>query len=469
MIPSIPLLKGTFPGELIRDEDIWGEEEAEAFSADQSTTTEASLEAHEPEADSLISQYFGDVRQFALLTRSQEEGLWRRIEQLKARVRRVLYTSPIALHTLTEIWQQVQRGDTPVEHVVQEATASAPDHQIHLSHVEQALRYLHHLAMQLQRLAPSSRVVAESVQQRRVQRQERANLWRQWIATWEAMRLHARVYDELCLELEVAYCAQPEEPLLRAAHAALARTEQTLEQAKAEMLRANLRLVIYVAKRYRDQGVPFLDLIQEGNIGLMRALEKFEPDRGLRFVTYAHWWVRQAISRAVIEQRCTVRLPGHVVERKNKLRATSDKLWQVYGRSPTVPELSVALGWSQEEVETLQGARQVVVQLHEPVTDDGRRLEDMMEDEQTPQPDVLVADKELQQRVAACLADLPEREACILRLRFGLQTDHAHSLKEIGDLFGLSRERIRQLERIALEKLRHADCTESLADFIRVA
>jgi RNA polymerase sigma factor (sigma-70 family) len=468
MIPTIPLLKGNFPGELIQGGDIWGDEE-EDLSADQSSTTEESLEVQEPEADSLISQYFGDVRQFALLTRTQEEGLWRRIEQLKARVRRVLYTSPIALPTLTRIWQQVLREDTPVEHVVQDTTSTVAEDQVQRSYVAQGLQHLQDLARQLQHVVLASQPIAETAQQRRAHRLERVSLWRQWIATWEAMRLHTRVYDELCLELEVAYCAQPEEPRLRAAHAALVRTELALEQAKAGMLRANLRLVIYVAKRYRDQGVPFLDLIQEGNIGLMRALEKFEPDRGLRFVTYAHWWVRQAISRAVIEQRCTVRLPGHVVERKNKLRATSDKLWQVYGRSPTTSELSVALGWPQEEVEMLLGARQIVVQLHEPVTDDGRRLEDMMEDDQTPQPDVLVADKELQQRVAACLADLPEREACILRLRFGLQTDHAHSLKEIGDLFGLSRERIRQLERIALEKLRHADCTESLADFIRVA
>jgi RNA polymerase primary sigma factor len=331
-----------------------------------------------------------------------------------------------------------------------------------------AMKHLQELAKHLQRLDTRRQLVSHPKSAQRARRHERACLWHQWIGTCEALHLHASVYKHMRLALETAQCAQPDDPALRAAHTALVRSERELERAKAEMLRANLRLAIYVAKRYRGQGVPFLDLIQEGNLGLMRALEKFEPERGLKFVTYAHWWVRQAISRAIIEQRGTVRLPGHIVERRSKLRAASDKHWQVHGQEPSVQELSAALGWPQEEVEALQGARQVIVQLHEPVTDDGRRIEDTMEDEQTPRPDVLVADRELQQRIAVCLADLPEREARILRLRFGLETDHSHSLKEIGEIFGLSRERIRQLERIALEKLRQAECGGLLADFVDV-
>jgi RNA polymerase primary sigma factor len=235
------------------------------------------------------------------------------------------------------------------------------------------------------------------------------------------------------------------------------------------MLRANLRLVIYIAKQFRQDQVPFLDLIQEGNIGLMRALEKFEPSRGLKFITYAHWWVRQAIGRAIVDQSRTVRLPSHVIERKNKLRAAETKLRQVDRRIPNVQELSVELGWTPEEIEALRDTRQVMVRLHEPLAEDGRLFEEMVEDEQSLDPDRVVSQRELREQVAACLKSLPDREAQILRLRFGLDTDRAHSLKEIGDLYGLSRERIRQLERLALKKLRSSKRGSLLADFVTVA
>jgi RNA polymerase sigma factor (sigma-70 family) len=461
--PFQEVLTDTFEA---RDEP-WAEADAEDASVQGETETEEILGAYDPEADSLVAQYFGDVRQFALLTRAEERALWQRIERLKKRVCRVVYTSPVFLPTLTRLWQQAKRGEISCEEMVENQGASAATQTVPAA-FEAAVMHLQDLAKPLQRHEARRQGGADARQARRTQHHKRARLWRQWLITCEALQLHTRVHERLRLALETAHQARPDDAALRTAYTALVRRERELERAKAEMLRANLRLSIYVAKRYRGQGVPFLDLIQEGNLGLMRALEKFEPDRGLKFVTYAHWWVRQAISRAIIEQRSTVRLPGHVVERRSKLRTASDKLWQVHGRVPSVPELSAALGWSQEEVEALQGARQMVVQIHEPVTDDGKRVEDTMEDEQTPQPDVLVAGRELQQHIAGCLADLPEREAHILRLRFGLETDHAHSLKEIGELFGLSRERIRQLERIALQKLRQAECGGVLADFADV-
>jgi RNA polymerase primary sigma factor len=200
----------------------------------------------------------------------------------------------------------------------------------------------------------------------------------------------------------------------------------------------------------------------------MRALDKFESQRGLKFVTYAHWWVRQAITRATVEQHSSIRLPSYMVDRRSKLRATREKLGQVYGRAPNAQELGMALGWTLHKVEALQGFKPVFVRLHEPVTDDGRRLEEAVEDERTPQPDILVAHTQLRQRVVASLSDLPEREAQLLRLRFGLDTDHPHSLQEIGTLFGLSRERVRQLEKMALEKLRHSASAAVLADFAEV-
>jgi RNA polymerase primary sigma factor len=426
--------------------------------------------AYDPETDGLVAQYFGDVRQFALLTRSQEETLWQYIEHLKKRVRRALYTAPVCLPTLQKLWQEVVAGDRLLHDVVAETTPISDDGAVSWAPLEAAIVSLQESMLRLQELKTGERqLVGASRQTRRAMQQARADLWRQYLATCEGLRLQPAVHEALEQALDTALLERPDDLSLRAARRGWSRANDALQEAKATMLRANLRLVIYVAKRFRNEDVPFLDLIQEGNIGLMRALEKFDPSRGLKFVTYAHWWVRQAIGRAISDQARTVRLPSHVVERKSKLRAAETKLWQVHKRMPNAQELSAELGWTPQEVGALKDMRQVMVRMHEPLSDDGRLFEETVADEHALEPDVVVAQRELLDRVADCLSALPEREAHILRLRFGLDTDHAHSLKEIGDLYGLSRERIRQLEMVALNKLRSSECSALLADFADVA
>jgi RNA polymerase sigma factor (sigma-70 family) len=436
---------------------IWPTADRDEFPVADEGRTEPGFTEPDPELDNLVAQYFGDVRQFALLNRAQEEALWERIEHLKKRARRALYLSPICLPTLHNLWQDVVRGELLLHDVVAETTVIADDDPAPYAPFEATILSLQDLRQRLQHLMGKR------------QWQMRADSWHQWLATCEALQLQPSVHETLRCALDAALLEQPDHVALRAARSGWSRATRALEEAKAQMLRANLRLVIYVAKRFRNDDVPFLDLIQEGNIGLMRALEKFEPSRGLKFVTYAHWWVRQAIGRAIVEQARTVRLPSHVVERKNKLRVAETKLWQVHKRFPTPQELSAELGWTSQEVETLQDTRQVMLRLHEPLSEDGQRFEEIVEDEHNLDPNDVVAQRELQERLADCLNGLPEREAQILRLRFGLDTDHAHSLREIGELYGLSRERIRQLETIALNKLRDSTRCALLADFVDVA
>jgi RNA polymerase primary sigma factor len=302
-----------------------------------------------------------------------------------------------------------------------------------------------------------------AAQERRVHRRERFRLWRAWLTTCESLRLHPHVQEAMTEALADAARTQPEDAALQAASRAHARAQEALDQAKAQMMQANLRLVIHIAHRYRDRGVPLLDLIQEGNLGLMRAVDKFEPRRGLRFVTYAHWWIRQAISRALGEQHHTIRLPSHVIERQSKLRAAATRLWERQGRAPSAQDLSAALGWTPQEVEELLSAVQPMVQLQQPITDDGTALQDVLEDTQTPQPEVLIAEEQVRRGVHACLGHLPEREALILRLRYGLEACEPQSLQEIGDVLGLSRERVRQLEQQAFAKLRQLPQSAALA------
>jgi len=279
--------------------------------------------------------------------------------------------------------------------------------------------------------------------------------------------LHPHVHEAMREALEDARRAQPEDPALQVAYRTWMHAQRELDQAKAQMMQANLRLVIHVATRFRDRGVPFLDLIQEGNLGLMRAVDKFEPRRGLRFVTYAHWWIRQAISRAIGEQYRTIRLPSHVIERKSKLHTAATKLWAHQGRAPHVQELGATLGWSPQEVEDLLISVQPLAQLQQPITDDGDALQDVLADTEAPQPDELVAEEQMRRGVEECLVHLTEREAFIVRLRYGLDTHEPHSLQEIGDLLGVSRERVRQLEKQAFAKLRRLRQNTVLAELLQ--
>ncbi len=447
---------------------VWMEAESEKNSLEYGVEAEEEQESSKAntEFDNLVARYFGDVRQFALLNRTQEKELWQAIEDAQTRVRRALCASSVALATLSRLWHQIELNEMRLDQVLCEITEENQDER--RVQLGAAVVLLQEHSVKLRRLRVRSRATSRSAVKRRALRQESVALWRECIELWESLTLLPSVYEAVRLALQVAVDSSPHDPGLRASRVFWVRTNQRLMLAKTKMLRANLRLVIHVANRYRGRGVPFLDLIQEGNIGLMRALEKFEHRRGLKFVTYAHWWVRQAISRAITEQYRTVRLPNHVVERKNKLRTVGDRLWDAHGRAPNADELSSELGWTSKEVEELMLAVQPIMRLHQPVADDGSMLTDILEDEQAPRPDDMLAEEQLQRRLADCLASLTEREAFILRLRYGLESDHPHTLQEIADILGLSRERVRQLERQAFEKLRQPHRSALLADFVAV-
>lgn len=233
---------------------------------------------------------------------------------------------------------------------------------------------------------------------------------------------------------------------------------QEAEAAREALIKANQRLVISVAKRYRGLGVPFLDLIQEGNLGLMRAVERFDPDKGNRLSTYAMWWIRQSIIRAVANLSRTIRVPIHAGERERKLRKVAQELQQSLGRTPTANELAAELGLTPRQVQRLQNMGQQAVSLDQPIREgeaDGSSLADLIEDENSLAPADLAAQRLLRDDVAAVLADLKPREAEVLRLRYGLEGERVHTLKEVGELMGVTRERVRQLEMRALRKLRH--------------
>ena len=290
----------------------------------------------DPAVDTVMAQYFGDVRRFALLSFAEEQALGRRIIRGQRRVRWALYTAPMALPTLRRLWQEEAPQASPVQEDQPSRADATPASGAAREHDPQALWQLEELATRLRGLDDAPRT----------HRHARARLWRAWLRTWETLRVSPQVTEAIRTALAAAWQGDPADPALHAAYHAWTRAQGALDQAKALMMQANLRLVIHIALRYRYRGVPFLDLIQEGNLGLMRAVDKFEPRRGWRFVTYAHWWIRQAISRALDEQHRTIRLPSHVVERQHKLHTAATRLEERDGRAPSPQALSAALGWT---------------------------------------------------------------------------------------------------------------------------
>jgi RNA polymerase primary sigma factor len=420
--------------------------------------------SYEDKTDEPVLVYFQEIRSVPLLDRKGEVEIAKRIEQAERDRLICALQSPVMLEGLIGMHTRLLAGELSLDEVCDlSETSDVPLAERLQSLVTAYAEYRQKMSQQaeIKGRRKSTAVIAETFLNRLQALDFKLFLLQEAL---DNAKIRYQKVSMISGKDPRAVLGAYEE--LRCLFERLDPIEERLKQAKKEMVEANLRLVVSIAKKYINRGLSFLDLIQEGNIGLMRAVDKFDYHRGFKFSTYASWWIRQAITRAIAEQGKTIRIPVHMIEILNKVVRSSQALMVELGRKPLPEEIAQDTGLQVEKVKNTLKVAKRTVSLENHIGEGDTELGALIEDKKSTSPLEAVINRDLRDKIHKMLNTLSPKEERILRMRFGLGDETPHTLEEVGQIFGVSRERIRQIEAQALRKLKHPSRSNNLRSFV---